>query len=458
MDIKKTYWTNSENSMALHFPITKVNKEKRTVSGFATLDNLDRHGDVVTAEASKKAFDNFRGNIREMHGSSAVGKMVNFKEDNFFDPETQKKYTGIYVTAYISKGAQDAWEKCLDGTYSGFSIGGNIVDAKMEKSDDGTESHRVIHNFDLHELSIVDSPANQLSNFFSIQKMAEGIITENVFWCSTDEVASTSTATTKSCVVCDAEMKSIGWVEQSDTEKFEAVEKVIDSYFKKDDAPTSAHEATESAAPGLAGNTTASPSVIDSTVATLMYPDQNEKNKVTKSEDISLIEGGKTMAEDTNAVIEKSIDAEVLAEEVAVIEEVAAPAEASIEKAVAISEVENAFDFEKMVSDLKSFFGESLTKNYTDSSAAVEAISKVFEETSSNLAKQIADLGEKYETLNKSVTDMYGKIEYVNHQLTNFESATAVKKSSDHNGSMVENKKINKSVWQGAFLKVNGLN
>jgi len=454
MDIQKTYWTNSENSMALHFPITKVNKEKRTVSGFATLDNLDRHGDIVTAEASKKAFDNFRGNIREMHGSSAVGKMVNFKEDNFFDPSTQKKYSGIYVTAYISKGAQDAWEKCLDGTYSGFSIGGNIVDAKMEKSDDGTESHRVIHNFDLHELSIVDSPANQLSNFFSIQKMAEGIITENVFWCSTDEVASTSTATTKSCVVCDTNMTNIGWVEQSDTEKFEAIEKVIDSYFTKDDAPTSAHEATESAAPGLAGNI----NVVDSTVATLMYPDQNEKNKVTKSDDISLAEGGNTMAEDTNATIEKSIDAEAPAEEVAVIEEVAVAAEESIEKAVSISEVENAFDFEKMVSDLKTFFGESLTKNYSDSSAAVEATNKMFEETSANLAKQIADLGEKYEALNKSVTDMYGKIEYVNHQLTNFESASAVKKSSDLNGSLETNKKINKSVWQGAFLKVNSLN
>ena len=458
MELQKTYWSNSENSMALHFPITKVNKEKRTVSGFATLDNLDRHGDVVTSEASKKAFDNFRGNIREMHGSSAVGKMVNFKEDNFFDPETQKKYTGIYVTAYISKGAQDAWEKCLDGTYSGFSIGGNIVDAQMEKLDNDSDTHRVIHSFDLHELSLVDSPANQLANIFSIQKMAENVITENVFWCNKDEVASTSIATTKSCVVCEKEMQNIGWVEQADTEKFEAIEKVIDSYFKKDDAPTSNHEATESAAPGLSGNQTGNVSVIDTTVATLMYPDQNEKNKVTKSEKISLVEGGKTMAEDTNATIEKSIVAEAPAEEVAVIEEVAATADTSIEKTISISEVENAFDFEKMVSDLKTFFGESLNKNYSDSSEAVASISKVFEETSANLAKQIAELGEKYEALNKSVTDMYGKIEYVNHQLTNFESASAVKKSSDQNGSLENNKKINKSVWQGAFLKVNSLN
>ena len=452
MELQKTYWQNSENSMALHFPITKVNKEKRTVSGFATLDNLDRHGDIVTAEASKKAFDNFRGNIREMHGSSAVGKMVNFKEDSFFDPETQKKYTGIYVTAYISKGAQDAWEKCLDGTYSGFSIGGNIVDAKMEKADNSTESHRVIHNFDLHELSLVDSPANQLANIFSIQKMAEGIVTENVFWCSKDEVASTSTATTKSCVVCEAEMSNIGWVEQSDSEKFEAIEKVIDSYFKKDDAPTSNHEATESAAPGLAG-TNVMPNVVDTTVATLMYPDQNEKNKVTKSDD-SLGEGGNKMAEDTNTeVAEVAAEVEAPAEEVAVIEEVAVPADDSVEKAVSISEVEDSLDFEKVVNDLKTFLCESLSKNYSDSSAAVAAITKMFEETSTKVEKQIAELAEKYEALNKSVTDMYSKIDYIDHRFAGFESASAVKKSSDID-MITGEKKIQKSIWQGTFLKV----
>jgi len=447
MEMNKTYWNNSESSLALSFPITKVNKEKRTVSGFATLDNVDRHGDIVTAEASKKAFDNFRGNIREMHGPSAVGKMINFKEDSYFDKETGKKYSGVYVTAYISKGAQDAWEKCLDGTYSGFSIGGNIIGTKMEKDESG-EDRRIIHNYDLHELSLVDSPANQLANFFSIQKMAENLVTENVFWCKTDEVVSTSTTTTKDCVVCDHQMENVGWVEQSDIEKFESIEKVLDSYFAKDDAPTSSHEATESAAPGLAGNV----NVIDSTVATLMYPDQNKKDKVTKSDEVSLGEGGNTMAEDTDATIEKSIDAEAPAEEVAVIEEVAVAADDSVEKAVSISEIEDSLDFEKVVNDLKTFLGESLNKNYSESSQAVAAITKMFEETSVKVEKQIAELGEKYEALNKTVTDMYGKIEYVDNQLKGFESASAVKKSSDLNGSL-GTKKIEKSIWQGAFLK-----
>ena len=464
MNIQKTYWQNSENSMVLAFPIAKVNKEKRTVSGFASLDNVDKHGDIVTAEASKKAFERFRGNIREMHGPSAVGKMLNFKEDSYFDKETGKKYNGVYVTAYISKGAQDAWEKVLDGTYTGFSIGGNINDAKMEKADDEAEDRRVIHDYDLHELSLVDSPANPLANIFSIQKMAENIITENVFWCKNDEVASTSTTTTKDCVVCGDNMMNIGWVEQSDVEKFEAVEKVVDSYFKKDDAPTSTHEATETADPGLAGN------VIDSNATINLYPDQNSKKKVSfedglkKSDDISLNEGGNNMAEDTDATIEKSIDVEAPAEEVSIVSETTE--DTSIEKAVSISEVEDALDLTKMVSDLKTFFGESIEKNYATHAATIQDMYNIVNETRAEmvrLSKGYEDIQKandeivaKYETLSKSVTDMFEKIEYVDHQLKGFESATAVQKSIGVEAPMGQTKP-KQSIWQGAFLSASNI-
>jgi len=449
--------------MALSFPIAKVNKEKRTVSGFASLDNVDRHGDIVTAEASKEAFDNFRGNIREMHGPSAVGKMIDFKEDSFFDKETGKKYNGIYVTAYISKGAPEAWEKCLDGPYGGFSIGGNIVDAKMEKSDEGSESRRVIHKYDLHELSLVDSPANPLANIFSIQKMAANVVTENVFWCSEDEVASTSTEVTKNCVVCGDSMSNIGWVEQADVEKFEAINKVIDSYFAKDDAPTSAHAATETAAPGLAGN------VIDSSASINLYPDQNEKQKVTlsdglkKSDEILLTEGGNKMAEDTETTIEKSIDVEAPAEEVTSVETIS---DVAVEKAAEVSEVEDVLDFTKMVTDLKTFFGESIEKNYTLQSATIGDLKKVIDATNAelekvnssyeDLKKAHSELVEKHDVIMKTVEDLGGKIEYVDHQLKGFESATAVKKSVDLSGP-TEDTKIQKSIWQGHFLGVNTL-
>ena len=451
MDIQKTYWQNSGSSLSLAFPIAKVNKEKRTVSGFASLDNVDHHGDVVTAEASKNAFQNFRGNIREMHGPSAVGKMIDFKEDSFFDKGTGKKYNGVYVTAYISKGAQDAWEKVLDGTYSGFSIGGNIVDAKMEKSDNSDEDHRVIHNYELHELSLVDSPANPLANFFSIQKMAKATVLENVFWCNEDEVAATGTEMAKNCVVCGDSMSNIGWVEQSDNDKFEAIEKVIDSYFKKDDAPGPDHAAT----------THESDNVVNSSTAINLYPDQNKTKKVSpidvSTATIKKHEGGNEMTEENTEVTTEVTEVEAAtAEAVVAVDETAVDAGETIEKAVAISEVEDTLDFTKMVTDLKSFFNESIEKNYATHAATVQDVYRMVEETRAEMSKAIDEMKAKHEEMSKSIADMYGKIEYVDHALKGFESATAVKKSSDLNGSLGETK-IQKSIWQGHFLGVQSL-
>ncbi len=79
MNIEKSLWSSHGDNITLSVPFTKVNREKRTVSGFATLDNVDQTGDVVTSEASIKAFENFRGNLREMHQPVAVGKIVSFK-------------------------------------------------------------------------------------------------------------------------------------------------------------------------------------------------------------------------------------------------------------------------------------------------------------------------------------------------------------------------------------------
>ena len=129
MNIEKSLWSSHGDNITLSVPFTKVNREKRTVSGFATLDNVDQTGDVVTSEASMKAFENFRGNLREMHQPVAVGKIVSFKPETYYDPASKEFYNGVYVDAYISKGAQDTWEKVLDGTLAGFSIGGKIIES-----------------------------------------------------------------------------------------------------------------------------------------------------------------------------------------------------------------------------------------------------------------------------------------------------------------------------------------
>jgi predicted house-cleaning noncanonical NTP pyrophosphatase (MazG superfamily) len=147
----------------LSFPIDMIKKEERIVSGIATADNIDKSGDIVEFSASLEAFKNWGGNIREMHAPVAVGKAVGF-EPIEITAEDGTKYNAIKVHAYISKGAQDTWEKILDGTLKAFSIGGKIVE-KIESSEKMFRGRpvNIIKQYMLGELSLVDNPANALA-------------------------------------------------------------------------------------------------------------------------------------------------------------------------------------------------------------------------------------------------------------------------------------------------------
>jgi hypothetical protein len=234
-NLHKAFWHSEDNSIKLSMPIAKIDKEKRTVSGFATLDNVDKQSDIVPTDVSIKAFERFRGNLREMHMPVAVGRVMSFKSDKFYDKEKDKFYNGVYVDAYISKGAQDTWEKVLDGTLSGFSIGGSIKDTEDQYDPEMDKSIRVIKDYDLHELSLVDNPANQFANIVSIQKAEDGqntfdgIMTkmslENVYWSKENSLVRLSK---------EEDIRSgetlIGFVETTDNEKNEVIKNLIKAY------------------------------------------------------------------------------------------------------------------------------------------------------------------------------------------------------------------------------------
>jgi phage head maturation protease len=240
INLQKASLSMNGNSVNLTMPISKIDEEKRIVSGFATLDNIDKQGDRILPEASEKAFANFRGNVRLMHQPIPAGKVVSFRSDTFFDPETKKQYTGVFVDTYVSKGAQDIWEMVLDGTLTGFSIGGAIKDTDTELDEESNTTVRVIKEYDLVELSLVDSPANQFANIFSIQKTIDGEIAEgmfsksnikNVFWCEQEEMAYLSREEKYSCSSCSSDLPSIGWIDEitkSDIEK--AMTEIIDTH------------------------------------------------------------------------------------------------------------------------------------------------------------------------------------------------------------------------------------
>lgn len=238
--LQKGNLTVNGNTVYMSVPFAKVDKKNRLVSGFATLDNVDTQGDIVLAEASAKAFSRARGNIREMHQPIAVGKMVDFREQEFFDTEANNGegalYRGIFVTAYVSEGAEDTWKKVLDETLTGFSIGGEIKDSSNEFVKEAGRTIRFIKDYDLTELSLVDNPANQLANVFSIQKSASGSVTvegmladikiESVYYCVADDTVIVNDLESQDCPSCGSKMENIGWFE-SGSNRAEKVRGII---------------------------------------------------------------------------------------------------------------------------------------------------------------------------------------------------------------------------------------
>ena len=158
------------------FPIDMIKREQRIVVGIATADNVDKSGDIVDFEASREAFANWGGNIREMHSPIAVGKAVSY-EPVIIQGEDGTVYNGFKVEAYISKGAEDTWQKVLDGTLRSFSIGGKVV-SREESSEKFFRGKPVsiIKEYVLGELSLVDNPANALAIIDIVKINEEGLL------------------------------------------------------------------------------------------------------------------------------------------------------------------------------------------------------------------------------------------------------------------------------------------
>ena len=421
MTISKAHWDTEGDNVRLSMPFSKVNEERRIVSGFATLDNIDKQADIVTTEASLKAFEKFRGNIREMHQPTAVGKMVAFKEDKYFDPESKKFYSGVYVSAYVSKGAQDTWEKVLDGTLSGFSIGG-----KMNKWDDAYDEKmdapvRIIKDYDLVELSLVDNPANQFANVFSIEKV-DGVDTitgidadtvlENVFWDADSGLVLVSENESEINPTNGLPMKNIGFVEKSDSAKVDMIKFLVDdakgiSTIKINKEDNMTDEITNE--------------VVAEDVAT------DETVEIAPEADAEV----EVLAVDTEKAdkpeIEISVESEDEEDEESSTDEEVSKSDEEVAPAVevdAITELKDA---------VTSAFSEitAVVKSLTDEVAALKKSNEL-------TAAKLADAENDFANLGKSIDAVAAD--------------TAFRKSGDLGEIVQEPAMVEKSVWGGRFL------
>lgn len=432
MKLEKSLWDVQSKQIRVSVPILKVDVERRLVHGFATLDNVDRQDDIVYADASLRAFSSFAGNIREMHQPIAVGRMVTFVEDSFYDSESDKFFNGIFVTVYVSKGAASTWEKVLDGTLAGFSIGGEILDEQTEYVPDLGKTVRFIKEYKLIELSLVDSPANQFANIFSIEKSTaglvfKGMVTEtevsNVFWCSSEKIARSSKSDTLECSTCSSNMELIGWFESNEN---------------------SAEKVQQCVAKFLSQETQEFASVKD------MVHNENEETGSLFSEG-----GAGVTIKDT--VVEKAVEVdevEVVADEVVEADNVETEVEETEEVTEDVVEQESeGIDFAKALDELKA----SISEGFQNSGEAIEKrlseITDGFDEKLSTLDAKYTELTEKFESLKTGVD---GVEKALSAKLSAVEKATAIRKSSDLGGSeSPEVEKTSTNVWSGAFFSAN---
>ena len=436
MIINKAHWITEGDNVRFSMPIGKVDQERRIVSGFATLDNIDKQNDIVTTEASLEAFKKFRGNLREMHQPSAVGKIVSFKEDRYFEPESRKFYSGVYVSAYVSKGAQDTWEKVLDGTLTGFSIGGNITKSDDTFDEKLDKSVRIIKEYELFELSLVDNPANQFANVISIEKVdgkntVGGYLSKtevrNVFWDSENDIVLMSEDDSADSPTSGKPMKNIGFVEKADIENTEKIKFLVDSAkgirtikMTEEENPMT-EETTIVDAPG--------------------------------AETVELVENVEVAPEAAAVAVEEA-PVEVPAEDTPTTEP-AAEAAPEAEEAPVVEEANDSVDAVVNATEEVAKAVSSINENLTNALSNLAETVKSMQTTVEAITKSLEAVTGEVKSVSNEVKEVKGNFNEFGKRVDMVEKDTAFRKSGDL-GEIVQEfseTKTHKSLWGGRFLK-----
>lgn len=167
-------------------PIEKVQSTPdggREVWGFATLERVDKSGEIADFEGTLNAVKNWsdeisrytdgksQGNIREQHTENAVGKVLQWEpgEKTVTEDGNARTYKGVRIGVRVPPKQAATIEKIDEGILTGFSIGG-----RYEKRwwDEAEKAYRYIPS--LAEISLVDNPAVPDASFDMVKSHGDG--------------------------------------------------------------------------------------------------------------------------------------------------------------------------------------------------------------------------------------------------------------------------------------------
>lgn len=158
VDKNKVLFFSSSFTKSEPLPTADGKIDSVTIEGYASTNDVDRHGDIVPASVWEAGIKNYLKNpvILAYHDhSEPVGRMTDHRVDE----------KGLYVKARISAAAEDVFNLVKDGVLTAFSIGFRIVDAEYNSA----LELFVVKELELHEISVVSVPANQ-NTLFSLSK------------------------------------------------------------------------------------------------------------------------------------------------------------------------------------------------------------------------------------------------------------------------------------------------
>ena len=226
-------------SMNIFAQIAKIDESKHEVWGVATAEIVDKEGEIFDYDSSKPYFKRWSdeiskatdgkslGNVREMHAPSAVGKLVAIA----FDDDMKQIRVGARIVDSI------AWQKCMLGVYTGFSIGGAYVDAWKD-------GEYVRFTANPVEISVVDNPCVPGAHFTAVK--ADGTCEVRKFTRSdarTDQAFKIGARHSKATI---AHLDAIKACMEKMAQNHEEAATHVDALLDPDDAA-----ATRAASPGM---------------------------------------------------------------------------------------------------------------------------------------------------------------------------------------------------------------
>ena len=153
------------------------------VAGYASVELVDKQGDIITRGALKDAFSKFMEdpkyrNVQLAHSNIQVGEVV----PNYTDSEgrlwkSEVDDVGMFVVVQLRSDIEKAKEVSAEirkGSLRGFSIGGQAF-KRMRKSDPKRGDYQEISKLELHEITICEKGINPEATF-SILKEDKGDI------------------------------------------------------------------------------------------------------------------------------------------------------------------------------------------------------------------------------------------------------------------------------------------